>query len=163
MYNDKAVINRFHEGYEPITETGCWIWIKSTDKDGYGYITVNKVSERAHRMSYRIHKGEIPQGMCVCHTCDTPECVNPDHLFLATNQENTADKVRKGRQSRQGPKGGVTGENNPNAKLTKDDVVFILDNYSKKKGVRKMLAEKFGVNPNTIHSIWKGNSWRKVA
>ena len=68
----------------------------------------------AHRVSWMLHRGEIPEGVCVLHTCDTPSCVNPDHLFLGTHKDNEQDKMRKGRKP--------VGEKIPWHKLSEDDV-----------------------------------------
>lgn len=77
------------------TET-CWLW-NGWRCQGYGRIKVNAKPHLAHRISYILFKGHIPDGMAVCHSCDIKHCVNPDHLFLGTNQENTKDKIIKGR------------------------------------------------------------------
>ena len=88
---------RFHDKYIPVTETGCWLWISCCNGDGYALISANGKSMRAHRLSWEMHRGPIPRGLFVLHKCDTPECVNPDHLFLGTNQDNMDDAKRKGR------------------------------------------------------------------
>ena len=78
-------------------ENGCWIWSGNKTAHGYGKMCVNGVGTAAHRYSYSVHKGPIPDGMFVCHTCDTPSCVNPDHLFVGTPKDNYDDMMKKGR------------------------------------------------------------------
>jgi hypothetical protein len=85
------------EKIERITESGCWIWLKGLGGSGYGAISRNGVSVGAHRVSYETYKGSIGDRH-VCHTCDTPLCINPSHLFLGTNLDNILDAVKKGRK-----------------------------------------------------------------
>ena len=78
----------------------CWFWTGATVKDGYGTIRVGgrqAIARGAHRVSWELHNGPIPSGQLVLHTCDTPACVNPNHLFLGTHQDNADDKIAKGR------------------------------------------------------------------
>ena len=89
-----------HVAYWPRVEKhdgGCWLWHGCKDGAGYGYVTLMARPVSAHRIAYRFAKGDIPKGMEVCHSCDTPLCVNPDHLFLATHEQNMRDMRRKGR------------------------------------------------------------------
>jgi hypothetical protein len=78
----------------------CHMWTTATDQDGYGEFFIRGKANRAHRLSWALLNGPIPNGMCICHTCDNPPCVNPKHLFLGTNLDNIADKVAKGRQAK---------------------------------------------------------------
>ena len=86
----------------PVPEAGCHLWLFPPTNRGYGQIGQFHRSFSAHRVAYQVFKGEIPAGMCVMHTCDTPLCVNPDHLRLGTHQENIADRSRKGRTRNRG-------------------------------------------------------------
>lgn len=89
-----------HVSYWPRVEkqdSGCWIWHGCKDGAGYGYVSLMSRPVSAHRIAYRFAKGDIQKGMEVCHSCDTPLCVNPDHLFLATHEQNMRDMRGKGR------------------------------------------------------------------
>lgn len=79
----------------------CWIWMGWKDKDGYGGLTINKKQWRAHRWIYQHINGPIKKGLFICHRCDNPSCVNPEHLFEASHTENMLDSIKKGRHSRQ--------------------------------------------------------------
>jgi len=97
----------FFNNFEIDEKTQCWLWTGYVDCYGYGELYSFGKRIKAHRFSYQYFNGEIPEEICVCHTCDTPKCVNPEHLWLGTNAENTNDSVKKGRRSY------LLGETNP--------------------------------------------------
>lgn len=108
-YKKARTYERFENFYE-IDEAGCWIWGGVLDKDGYGdwfsmvYILGkdhNKGRAKAHVAAWILFVGEVPEGLCVCHKCDVRSCVNPEHLWVGTSQENTKDRSKKGRSREQ--------------------------------------------------------------
>lgn len=134
-------------------ETGCWNWTACKVRDGYGRIgDRGRKLKLAHRISYELHRGAIPDGIHVCHRCDNPACINPDHLFLGTNDDNIADKVAKGRSPCQ------KGRDNGNAKLTEADVHAI---RAAKAcwGINMKLAKQYGVVNSMISDIRGGRKW----
>lgn len=135
-----------------VSESGCWIWTAGSNSRGYGRIYYKGRQWGAHRAYYDALVGEIPTGLVVCHRCDVPSCVNPDHLFLGTASENMRDMVKKGR--RKSTKGVRHGQ----AKLTELQVISI---YLSDEAT-KDLAQKYGVAPSQISSIRHGRTWRHV-
>ena len=88
--------NRIKESVHIADKTGCWLWVKGGGR--YGLISYQDKTISVHRLSYLLFIGKIPDGYCVCHTCDTPRCVNPDHLFVGSHKDNEQDKTVKGRR-----------------------------------------------------------------
>ena len=141
--------------YEP--NTGCWLWGGAISANGYGCVLVNGKASSVHRVSYSIHNGIIPDGKLVCHKCDTPSCINPDHLFLGTHQDNMSDMVAKGRH------GAPKGQNHGMAKLTERDVVKIRSLLSEGNETQTAIGKRFGVSNNLIHYIKTGKLWSNTA
>ncbi len=148
--NDIGNIDTIFEKSLPIPEAGCWIWQLALGRGGYGKISVKGKTLQAHRASWIAKHGNIPDLLVVCHKCDEPSCVNPDHLFLGTRKENSEDMVSKNRSSK--------GEGVGNSKLMECQIAIIRESH----GSNLELAEKFGVCKNTIRSIRRGLTWRHV-
>jgi len=149
--------DRFEKFILPEPNSGCWLWDGSTNGRGYGSFCLHGRSGGAHRASYQLYKGAIPAGLLVLHKCDVPPCVNPDHLFLGTHADNTADMVKKGRArwGRRGQRGCVSGENNGRAKLTTADVLVIRSSSE----TNMDLARQFGVHNAQISRIRHHHRW----
>jgi hypothetical protein len=133
-------------------ESGCLIWIGAVNANGYGSIVVGGRAQTASRVAYELFIGEIPDGLCVCHRCDNPICMEPSHLFAGTNMDNRRDCKEKGRAN------GAIGERNCKAKLAVDDVIAI-----RRSGDRtSALARRYQVHRSTILMIRKRLTWRHV-
>jgi len=133
----------------------CWEWQGSINSRGYGTISVNSKTKRAHRVSWELTHGPIPEGLCVCHRCDNPICVNPSHLFLGTHTDNMRDMIQKGRDIHDvGPR----GEKNGQCKLTKQDVHTIRC-FLRAKYIQREIAEAYRVSRGTINAIATGRNW----
>mgnify|MGYP001598312210 CR=1 FL=1 len=125
----------------------CWLWNGYTNAYGYGTFGISHRSTLAHRVSWNLHKGEIPSGICVLHFCDNPPCVNPDHLFLGTHKDNMHDATVKGRIGAM--------------KVTAWDVANM--RQERKLGVRyAVLADRYGLTQGGIRAAVLGITWKHV-
>jgi hypothetical protein len=159
---ERNIANKMRTFWDNVDKTeSCWKWTgKGTHDDrGRVYIIFNGKREAVYRIAYILTYGIIPDDMCVCHKCDHPFCVNPEHFFLGTQIDNINDCINKGRH-----KFDVkSGQDNINTKLTVLDVRDIknqLCNY--KRGMLKELAKKYNVVPTTIASIRDNLTWRSI-
>ena len=148
MYLDQADKEKFQGSLKK--GQGCWEWTQGKDRKGYGVFYANGISYKAHRVSYSISTGD-PTGQLVCHTCDNPSCVNPEHLFLGSIQDNNRDRHRKGR-SRNKP---TPGEAHHGAKLTEIQVQEIRT----LKTPLKTLASLYKVSEAQISRIRNYKTW----
>jgi hypothetical protein len=139
-----------------VSENGCWNWVATKDRDGYGLLTHHRGKQiRAHRASYEFHVAKIPVGLLVCHSCDNPSCINPNHLFVGTSKENTRDMLDKNRRP------VLRGERHPNAKLTNVQVTQIKQLRSENR-LLKDIANQFNISFQTVSSITKGTTWNNI-
>lgn len=133
------------------SDVGCWNWIGSLVR-GYGSLMDNYKRKYAHRVSYELHVGAIPEGKYVCHRCDNPLCVNPAHLFLGTAKDNISDMIRKGRR-----RPDYFGENSRKAKITNVQASQI---RSDPRTYRAIGAD-FGLSSSAVSNIKNGITWAR--
>lgn len=142
----------------PEPYSGCWLWTGAVYHPGtqfeYGALRANGKTIGAHRLSYQLFRGEIPEHLHCCHKCDTPLCCNPDHLFLGTNKENHMDASRKGRTPR--------GERSGSAVLKNNDVLEIRRLHKTGRWNYPKLGELFGVDFSAIYKIVKRKRWSHI-
>lgn len=132
-------------------ETGCIIFTGTLfSNTGYGSICINYKTRSAHRLAWELANGRIPDGKSILHRCDNPACVNPDHLFAGTQDDNMKDMMRKGRSSR--------GSRNNNAKMTEDQARAIKADLR----ATRTVADAHGVRVHTVWTIRTGRAWKHV-
>jgi hypothetical protein len=158
-----SLLERLDRWSMPEPNTGCYIWFGGSYSNyGHGMIGVKRAGAKtrmmmSHRLAWELHKGPIPDGLNVLHHCDMKGCVNPEHLFLGTHQDNMDDKVRKGRQAK-GDKLAhprAKGERNGNSRLTLDEVLAIRE----MEGPQRPIAAKFGVTQALVSKIKRKEVW----
>lgn len=151
-----SIQERLDAGSMPEPNTGCILWFKGTSSDGYGALNINGKYFRAHRLSWIEANGPIPPGpkQCVCHKCDTPQCINPDHLWLGSKADNSADRDNKKRN--------YHGEEHHMSKLSSCKILEVIALYdirnSEGKRVWTMasLAEKFNTSISSVGNWVQG-------
>jgi hypothetical protein len=149
--------NRFWKHVETGNDDECWRWLACVDKDGYGKFFLEGKIVSAHRYSYKLVKGIIGEGLCICHRCDNPICVNPNHLFSGTVKDNNIDKMKKGRA-----KGNGKGELNTQAKLKSEDVIEIRQKYDTGLFSHSQLVDIYKVSKSQIQRIISKKFWKHI-
>lgn len=157
--------------YRPVAERfwekvakgdGCWEWLAHRKQRGYGTLQIGRRSVAAHRVSWELHYGPIPDGLWVLHRCDNPPCVRPDHLFLGDAAANGRDMGSKGRAAiQQHPELVTRGEAHPWAKLNAEAVRQVRAMLETGLSLRRVGAQ-FGVGPETIRAIRDRRTWAHV-
>lgn len=138
-----------------IRQEGCWDWKGYIARTGYAEIgrSKNFHEKNAHRISWMIHKGNIPEGMYICHKCDNPKCTNPDHLFIGTHQDNDKDRDEKGRN--------VKGEDVESSILKDQDIKEIKTLLTQGKSCLE-ISRKYDVSHDAIKRINKNETWKHI-
>ena len=144
-------IDRFFSKVNKL-QNGCWLWTGCKDNGGYGRFWLFNQNIKVHRFSYELHKGQIPEGKEIMHTCDRRECCNPSHLCAGSHEENMYDMKVKGRAK------PVRGEDKKNAKLTESQVLEIRNSTI----AQRQLAKIYGVSPCQISKIRTGKEWKHL-
>ncbi len=142
------------------TAKECWNWLGAKKPKGYGNLRANKQYLLAHRVSFELENGPIPNGFIVCHTCDNPSCCNPSHLMLGTTKSNSIDMLIKNRQKDK--KYAAKGSRNGMSKLNEEKVLAIRSEYKSGSKNQYELAEHYGVTQPAIGSILRNETWRHV-
>jgi len=159
MKTSSPVETRF---WKYVTKTdGCWLWTGATTNGGYGVLQAGGRAGkivRAHRLSWRLHCGPVADDIDVCHHCDNPPCVRPDHLFLGTAKTNVADMVSKGRARG----GSGRGEQHHRAKLTAEQVRAMRADYARGGTSLNQLAAHYGVSKKSVLNIIHRRVWAHV-
>ena len=147
---ERTIADRLWEKVKKQEGDGCWEWFGAADQHGYGSMTIEHRRKKAHRVSYELVHGPIPEGLHLCHKCDNPKCVRPDHLFPGTAKVNLQDAAAKGL---------LAGEIQGVAKLSNDQAKAIYQSFIESSGNPRSVAERHGVSRSCIIDLLKGRRW----
>lgn len=146
MLNDSKILERF---WSKVNKTdSCWLWIGARDRSGYGAFSLNRKAVKAHRVSVMLDNRD-PNGFDVCHSCDNPACVRPDHLFLGTHADNMTDMKNKGR-------------NHKECRLNEQQVLEIRNLYDTMGTTIKELTQMYNVSRGAIQGIVERTNWKHI-
>lgn len=163
MKYTKEIKERFWAKVNKEVDTDCWEWSAAKSTFGYGRFKVKGKLESPHRISYELSYGKIPKGLFVCHTCDNPSCVNPDHLFSGTRSDNMKDCASKGRLPicNVNTRKQVRGEGSKQSSLTEKDVLDIRRRLAEgEKG--SDLAREYKIWKTSISCIKHRKTWKHI-
>ena len=160
-YAATPIAERFAAKIETEANTGCWLWSDAPDRYGYGRLQIGPRAVKAHRISFEMHKGPIPPGHMVCHRCDTPACVNPEHLFSGPAEVNVSDMMAK-RRFKPGGK-PHHGAANGNAAMSEATAISILLRHARGE-LRSPTAEarRLGMSRSAISRLVNGVTWTNL-
>jgi len=150
-HSPEQIKQKFWKNTNKKKSNECWDWMPCRDKTEYGALFINQKKHKAHRYSYELHYGKIPKGKIICHRCDNPSCVNPNHLFLGTHADNSADRSAKNRHA--------YGEKTGSSKLTVKQVLDIKELLDKKIKY-KVVKKKYNISCSTVYCIKSGKYWK---
>lgn len=152
--NRSPAENRFWAKVQK-TDDGCWLWIGGKDSSGYGTFHTGERTISAHRYSYELHIGPIPEGMLCCHHCDCPACCNPAHFFLGTKADNAHDRDKKGRNINH------YGEKHGRAKLDEAKVMAIFVDFD--NGMTKAkISRKYNIGYSQVSRVLSKEHWKHL-
>lgn len=151
--NEKQTV-RFWGHVNKSVPSGCWLWTSAVNQSGYGAFCIVKGAHIAHRIAYTLANGPIPDGLYVLHKCDVKLCVNPEHLFIGTQDDNMKDRSAKGR--------APIGEGNKLSKLKSEQVLEIRRLHASKELGPNAIASRFGVSPANVQYIVTRKTWKHI-
>jgi hypothetical protein len=152
----RPAITRFWEKVDKRGPDECWKWQAVIDKNGYGGFRLHGHFVKAHRAAYELFCGQIPDGMCVCHSCDNRACVNPAHLWLGTLADNNHDRDQKGRDR------NLRGEEHHSSRFSEQEIEDIRALYATGQFTYRQLARRYGVSKSSIGCIIRHQTWRHI-